>query len=86
MYSVHVYGMRNVDNTKKETSWYTKVGDCDCQFGIGEVKFCTVIDQHVRLVRPTSLQSARSMMLREHYTVHVYYDSFTKKGNIAQIL
>ena len=46
------------------SSWYySRVGDFCWQFGIGERKFCMLMDQPLMSVTPTLLQSARSMAL-----------------------
>ena len=45
------------------SSGYNTVGNFCCQFGIGERKLCMTMDQHVRPVRPTALQSVRPIAL-----------------------
>ena len=51
------------------SSWYERVGYSWCQFGIGEKKFCTWMDQHARPNRTTPFQSmwskAQSVMTVE---------------------
>ena len=43
--------------------WYNRVGDFQYQFGTGENRFSTSMDQHAQPDRTTSLQSAWSTAL-----------------------
>ena len=52
-----------LDVLDEHSSWYNKVGDLCCQFGIAERKLCMGMDQHVRSVRPTPVHSAWSIAL-----------------------
>ena len=52
-----------VINSECSSWWMIGVGNFCCQFGIREKKFLIVTDQHAVSVRPTSIQSGRSMAL-----------------------
>ena len=45
------------------SSWYNRVGNFFSQFGIGQRKFCMMMDQHASSVESAPLQSASSMAL-----------------------
>ena len=47
----------------ERSSWCNRLSNFCSQFGIGERKFCIAVDQLAMLVRPTLLQSVRSMAL-----------------------